>query len=349
MSISSIHPHHLTSPITQLKLQPYQRQGSTTWYPLKIELYHSARQCFEIKYTYAEFSQFSKFLHQHYRISKRALPLLKKEHQFLQLFQKRGGRENLQKYIDRQIELEEFCEKLLKLSTIITCSSLFLDFFSVERKQQLTTIESTSSSSSLPINLTLKRVFSCKSPVLANKQQKQQEKEDCFSRYSTVTVANLSASSPFYFNYKKGSMISTTTIDTFSNGTSKRSSTSDSSLLFPSSSFLSSEEEASTIKLKIVYDWCNIVIIRVPRSISLDQLRSRVIQKFALLNIQLPDQLTLLALTTKRCSSSSSSSIICSDFLDPSLVSLITEEQHLKTAMQTTWSGLQKVTLRCML
>jgi hypothetical protein len=341
----SIHPHQNAScPIIQLYVQPYQRQDSITWYPIKIETY---RQCYEVKYRYSELSQFSRNIHQHYKISKRNLPMLKNEHQFSQLFQKRGT-ENHQKYIDRQAGLEMFCEKLLQLPARITCSNLFLSFFAAEKKQQLTTTATKASST----NLTLKRVFPLKSPVVY-KQKQHKEYDNYLSRYSTVTVSNLP--SPHCYHYKKASMISTnTTINTSTASGSKRSSTSSSSIIFSSS--LSSEEYLPTIKLKIIYDWHNIIVIRVSRSVSLDQLRSRVLQKFALLNIQLPDQFVFISPSTSYCSlttntrnsSATTASIICSDSLDLGLATLISEEEHLSTAMQTKWSCLQKVTLRCM-
>ncbi|CAO3639038.1 unnamed protein product [Mucor hiemalis] len=117
-------------------------------------------------------------------------------------------------------------------------------------------------------------------------------------------------------------------------------------MLFASS--LSSDED-NTIKLKVVYDWNNIVIIRVSRSTSLDQLRSQVIQKFALLHIDLPKNLSFTCKENARYSSASS--IMYSDSLDfgaDCAVTRISEDEHLTNAMQTKWSCLPKVTLRCM-
>lgn len=337
-----------TDPIIKcLTVLPYQRIDDTiTWYPVKIEL--NTNQAFEIKYRYSEFVQFSRKLHRQYSsITKNNLPILKKENKYYN-FMKKGN----QKYIDRQIELERFCEKLLQtLPAVVTCSEMFLSFF-VEKQHQQTSTKTTSSS---PPSSTLKRVFSIKTStsqisVTNNKslfEQPNRLKYDLadngLSRPATITVSSIS---PLLPSQLHSSTISTTTTSNSSGCNSNRSSAT-SSMLFASS--LSSDEDNNTIKFKVVYDCDNIVVIRVPRSTSLDQLRSQVIQKFALLHIDLPKNLSFTCKENARYSSASS--IMYSDSLDSGVdcaVTLLSEEEHFINAMQTKWSSLPKVTLRCM-
>jgi hypothetical protein len=117
--------------------------------------------------------------------------------------------------------------------------------------------------------------------------------------------------------------------------TSSRSSTS------TSASAHSLDEEDELIKFKIVYDSQNIVIIRISRCISFEALRSIILQKFALLDILLPEDLTLMS-TGNRCSASS----VCAADLDPTTITLISTDQELQN-MQLKWSCRQKITLRC--
>ncbi|GAA5811566.1 hypothetical protein MFLAVUS_005005 [Mucor flavus] len=263
--MASVYPHTTTCPIVGLYVQPYQRQNNTvTWYPIKIE-WHT-NQFVEMRYTYSDFVRFSRDIHHHYNI-KKSLTSIKKEFQFL--------KKSNQKYIDRQLEIENFCNQLLLLATNITCSDLFVSFFSSVKISNYSMT-------------TLKRIFSLKPPT------------------TTATTTQ----SSFY-----------------------------TSLPSPPTSLLSSEED--DIKFKIVYDYQNIIIIRVNRNISLDQLRIQVIQKFTLLDIILPvEHLSFSYCENARYSSASS--ILCSDAAD----TIISNEQHL-AAMQTKWSGLLKITLRC--
>lgn len=138
----SLYSNPITFPVVGLHVQPYQRfNNSITWYPIKVEIY--SNQCFELKYQYSDFIQFSRNLHQEYNL-KKTLTIIKKEYNFL----KKGN----QKYIDRQLEIEKFCNKILLLPSTITCSNLFLDFFSRQQQKQKKNGYST-----------LKRIFSTKS------------------------------------------------------------------------------------------------------------------------------------------------------------------------------------------
>ncbi|KAI9486049.1 MAG: hypothetical protein EXX96DRAFT_547503 [Benjaminiella poitrasii] len=121
-------------------------------------------------------------------------------------------------------------------------------------------------------------------------------------------------------------------------------------------SSLQSSQQRSTIKIKVIYDAHNIIVIQVPRTISLQDLRSRIAQKFSDPSIGSPIQvhhkeLVLLFndngssyCSTVTCSSSSSSS---TEIALPAI--LIHKEQDLAHIMQTKWVRMNKVTLRCIM
>ncbi|KAG0168210.1 hypothetical protein DFQ28_005194 [Apophysomyces sp. BC1034] len=94
------------------------------------------------------------------------------------------------------------------------------------------------------------------------------------------------------------------------------------------------------IKIKVIYDVDNIIVIQVPRSISLEELRSRISHKFSdpsMGALRLEKEFVLLFNDARSSSSTNSSSP----------VTLIGKEQDLSRAMNTKWSRLEKVTLRC--
>ncbi|KAI9339856.1 hypothetical protein BD770DRAFT_399959 [Pilaira anomala] len=279
--MASIFPHIVTCPILGITVKPYQRQDETvTWYPLQIEWY--TNQFTEMRYTYSDFIRFSRDIHQQFNV-KKSLKMIKKDFGFI--------KKSNQKYIDRQLEIESFCNQLLLLETNITCSDLLISFFSSPKTYNY------------PVS-TLKRIFSIRPSSMLSSTP---------SMIQSVTTSSL--------------FLSSTT-------------TSQQSLPSPTTSVLSSEDD-DNIKFKIVYDYQNIIIIRVTRNISLEQLQLHVIHKFALLGIDLPaKQLSFSYCENARYSSASS--ILCSDTQDI----IISSEEHL-LAMQTKWSGLLKVTLRC--
>lgn len=104
-----------------------------------------------------------------------------------------------------------------------------------------------------------------------------------------------------------------------------------------------------TIKIKVIYDLDNIIVVQVPRSITLADLRARIAQKFSCEPaIQLPTDFVLLFNDT-RSSASSSTSAASSFSVDSSsgTATLIAKEQDLAHAMGTLWVRHEKVTLRC--
>lgn len=314
----------ISCPIQGITVQPYTKQqnGGGTWYPIQLTL--SNGHMLEIQHQYADFIQFSRLIHQQFSLSRADLPKIRKQRT---LFKKGGA----QKYLQRQCELQDFCRLLLLLPPVVTCSPVCLSFFSATPEISIT------------VSNSLKRAFSLKS----NKKQQQQQHPDlaAFSRSLTISIGQ--------HQHQLQPCASRPTVQSISSrsnrcSTTSTTSTASSSILFASS--LSSTEEDDTIKLKIIYDVQNIIIIRVARSVSFDQLRSQVIQKFALLNIRLPDQLVLRTVDCARYSSGSGSSVVCSvpaDHRDLDADVLIADEHDLSRAMLLKWNALQKVTLRC--
>ena len=99
------------------------------------------------------------------------------------------------------------------------------------------------------------------------------------------------------------------------------------------------------IKIKVIYDVDNIIVIQVPRAITLTDLRSRIAQKFSDPSISLPKDFVLLFNDTR--SSASSSTSAASSFSDSGMATLIAKEHDLATAMGTAWVRHEKVTIRC--
>ncbi|KAI8150325.1 hypothetical protein BJV82DRAFT_586763 [Fennellomyces sp. T-0311] len=99
------------------------------------------------------------------------------------------------------------------------------------------------------------------------------------------------------------------------------------------------------IKIKVIYDVDNIIVIQVPRSITLTDLRARIAQKFSDPSISLPKDFVLLFNDTR--SSASSNTSAASSFSDSGMATLIAKEQDLTMAMGSTWVRHEKVTLRC--
>ncbi|KAI8075675.1 hypothetical protein BDF21DRAFT_445386 [Thamnidium elegans] len=106
----------------------------------------------------------------------------------------------------------------------------------------------------------------------------------------------------------------------------------------------------TTIKIKVIYDVDNIIVIQVPRSISLVDLRSRISQKFSDPSmggtIQVEKELVLL-FNDNSSSCCSLASTVKNDTMLPAV--LINKEQDLVQIMHTKWNRLEKVTLRCIM
>lgn len=119
--------------------------------------------------------------------------------------------------------------------------------------------------------------------------------------------------------------------------------------IIPSPSASSSLALKPTIKIKVIYDVDNIIVLQVPRSITLADLRSRIAQKFSDpsmgSNVHVQDEVVLLFNDSN--SSCCSISVTKGDMVLPAV--LINKEQDLVQIMHTKWNRLEKVTLRCIL
>ncbi|KAI8333410.1 hypothetical protein BC941DRAFT_434649 [Chlamydoabsidia padenii] len=127
---------------------------------------------------------------------------------------------------------------------------------------------------------------------------------------------------------------------TSSNSTVSSISTTPRSSIGPSvSSSFSLESGVRKMKLKVIYDVDNIVVIQIPRSTSLAALRTRLHDKFSTMldpSLKpLADQFVLLF----------NGSTLDQHHQHP-LVTLISSEQQWASAMKA-WDSLEKVTLRC--
>ncbi|KAI8643611.1 hypothetical protein BD408DRAFT_414569 [Parasitella parasitica] len=104
-----------------------------------------------------------------------------------------------------------------------------------------------------------------------------------------------------------------------------------------------------TIKIKVIYDIDNIIVVQVPRSISLHELRSRIAQKFSDpsmgSNVRVEDEVVLLF--NDNSSSCCSIATAKNEMVLPAV--LINKEQDLVQIMHTKWNRLEKVTLRCIM
>ncbi|CAO3688704.1 unnamed protein product [Rhizopus stolonifer] len=103
-----------------------------------------------------------------------------------------------------------------------------------------------------------------------------------------------------------------------------------------------------TIKIKVIYDADNIIVIQVPRSIGLYELRSRILQKFSdSVTLIKSDWILLFHESTSSICSTSSFYLAQEKPLLPATV--ISKEDDLISLMNTKWSQLDKITLRCVM
>ncbi|KAF7728335.1 hypothetical protein EC973_006276 [Apophysomyces ossiformis] len=109
----------------------------------------------------------------------------------------------------------------------------------------------------------------------------------------------------------------------------------------PSPSLSATKPHYPLIKLKVIYDTDNIIVIQVPRLITLTNLRTRIIQKFTDPSVHLEPNFALFYNDARSSASSN-----YSDWNTGNCV-MITNEDQLSYAMAHLWVRLEKVTLRC--
>ncbi|KAI8983909.1 hypothetical protein BDB01DRAFT_897017 [Pilobolus umbonatus] len=292
--------------IKNIKIKPYQRSNNYIIYPVEIK-YVNNYTCI-INYSYCEFIQLSRSLHKKFPSLVNNLNYIKKGFNF-----KPWIKTSNQKYINRQMEIETFCSRLLLLESAITTSDIVLSFFSEMYHQSINKADKS------PSPLFIKRTMSLNLSTTKKK----------FQPWSLHNPSINYPNNPFqsigrYSPKKHSSLISSTD--------SSLRSRANSSELFPAS--IDSDEIACNnyIKIKIVYNIKNIIVIRIPRSITFDDLKSRIIHKFALVNIQLPEDMIFSIIDDSHNSSASMASY--SGILGMECMPLIINQIQFNTAMQ---------------
>lgn len=113
----------------------------------------------------------------------------------------------------------------------------------------------------------------------------------------------------------------------------------------PGSPISTSSCVSCTIKIKVIYDVDNIIVIQVPRTVSMADLRSRIMLKFSLdPATRLPTSDFCLLYNDARSSGTSAASCFSAR---SDRMTIITDDKDLRAAMDKLWSQHEKVTLRC--
>jgi hypothetical protein len=293
---------------------PFQYADDHTLYCVRVKLNNF--RFYDIKRPFIDYVQFSQKLQQQLPKNGNSIPKLKKDSISKLL------KSHTQKHMDRQEQLVHFIKALMMhMPPEIARSDFFMDFFS-----EYSTLPTTTAKNAL------KRVFSSRRPAINTSINGSTD--NILSR--SATISYMASPPPPQSNQQKQSMIANGSI---SSSSSMHSSNSSSCSDIDMEDDIMDGGEINMIKLKIIYDPQNIIIIRVPRSISWDELDTLVRHKFALLNIDLPEK-TVLQVTACRNSTSSGISNVTLT------ASVISTQDELSLAMQMGWSCLEKVTLR---
>ncbi|KAJ8653637.1 hypothetical protein O0I10_010674 [Lichtheimia ornata] len=113
----------------------------------------------------------------------------------------------------------------------------------------------------------------------------------------------------------------------------------------PGSPISTSSCVSCTIKIKVIYDVDNIIVIQVPRTVSMADLRSRIMLKFSLdPATRLPTSDFCLLYNDARSSGTSAASCFSAR---SDRMTIIADDKDLRAAMDKLWSQHEKVTLRC--
>ncbi|KAI8887869.1 hypothetical protein K501DRAFT_305653 [Backusella circina FSU 941] len=304
--------------ITQLRVMPFQYIDDHTLYCVRVKVNNF--RFYDIKRPFLDYVQFSQRLQQHLpknNHSNNNIPKLKRNNISKLL------KSHTQKHLDRQEALIHFIKSLLmNVPPEITRSEFFMDFFSDYSVSLSTTTTKNA----------LKRVFSTRRPIINTTINTSTE--SILSRPATISC--MASSPPLPSSQQKQNTI---TSDSSSSSSSMHSSHSSSCSDIDMEEDDIITDDGEMIKLKIIYNTQNIIIIRVPRSILWEELDNQVRHKFALLNIDLPEKMVLQVTVCRNSTSSSCSDATVTD-------SVISKQDELSLAMQMNWSCLEKVTLR---
>lgn len=316
------------------------RADQKIWYIVKIQpqsqLYNKSRS-YVIARKYEDFAQLSQSLHERFNTSKkhragsRLPPKIKNRLNILPA--------SKQLHAQRAEEINQFLNVLFQTQSIITESYIVLEFFGIQ-KADLVYYEKPSTMI-LPENASSRwKRLRCTS-FLARSSPSTTALSSLCSQAANKIIPPWNRS-----NNSPQPSLSTPSI-TRSYGSTKegllikksKSSTSVSVMPSPTSSS-SSNTVRDTIKIKVIYNVDNIIVIQVPRTITLHELRSRIAQKFS---DQSMDEVVLLF----NDSMSSCCSISSTSMALPAV--LIRKEQDLAQLFSTKWNRLEKVTLRCII
>ncbi|ORY91129.1 hypothetical protein BCR43DRAFT_527756 [Syncephalastrum racemosum] len=239
-----------------------------------------------------------------------------------------------QKHIRRQVQIAHFLDALFQLSPSITQSVIVLNFFRHDTMPVL-------HASSWYTHLTGK-IRSLRYPSSSSSSSSAPR--------PPLTAATAASSSPALHDYLSSqdqthmqpplvhvTSESTTTLGTGPHTTRDRLFSYTSTISTTSTSTTASHSPTH-IKLKVVYDVHNIIALQVPRTITFDDLRSRIRQKLVH-DVSLSPEFSLLFNDCR----SSASSTYSKSVGNPLVISTDKEFVHI---MNSYWSCLAKVTLR---
>ncbi|KAI8098513.1 uncharacterized protein BX664DRAFT_318896 [Halteromyces radiatus] len=109
----------------------------------------------------------------------------------------------------------------------------------------------------------------------------------------------------------------------------------------------STATSSSPLKLKVVYDLDNIIMLQVPRNIRLPELRARILHKFEDIAMDLPVDFKLVFNSIGgRKDSLLSLSAAYSTYADLDARAIIGTQDDLMNAL-SQWTQLSKVSVRC--
>lgn len=324
-----------------------------------------ARQPYTISRRYEDFAHFSQQLHEAFptpNVRSAGPRIPKLAHKRLQLLP------NQQKK-HRVDELNGFLRDLFVLPPAIAQSLPVLEFFGLQREDRLrksillqdSTISTTSSIHPLAISPTTSSTLSTLSIQSTTSQYQPMSPPLTPSSPplmptpspSTSTISSLCSHAQSMMRWRRTPHPSSSPplppmpVTSASMISSTSSSSHESQSTCATSVFLPSPSTSPTlrlIKIKVIYDRDNIIVIQVPRNATLADLRARILQKFC--DLDLPKDFTLLFNDT-RSSASSNTSAESSFSVDTSTATLITREADLARAQSSLWVRLDKVTLRC--
>ncbi|KAI7891831.1 Phox homologous domain-containing protein [Mucor mucedo] len=364
----------LATAITKATVISFERLADQKiWYTIRVE--PNASKKYFISRKYEDFIQFSQKLHDRfnttkYRAGSRLPPKIKSR--LLSL-------PNKQIHSQRVQELNQFLTLLLQKPSIVTESFLVHDFFGADDtaedvfvKKEYAAVdyvidqdsmqpEATSSSRWKRLRCT--SFLASRSPPssgLSSLCSQAANKIIPSWHRNNTTAPQPSVSTPAISSSSSSKTNTIMTGQQQRKQVLKKSQSSlgiveahhplDDSVVTPTISHHDTHQLKSTIKIKVIYDADNIIVIQVPRSISLVDLRSRIAQKFSdpsMGAIQVAKDLILLFNDNSSSCCSLVSSPLKNDIMLPAV--LINKEQDLVQIMHTKWNRLEKVTLRCIM